>query len=110
MQESGETHSSVPSSGTSTCTGAVEPAPSPVAAAAGEGRTEPWQDADNWNHGIYFCKQDDRLLVPKQTPILGWTVNFGHPYAPAVLIGLVLLPVAVMSATKVDWSRWRKRM
>lgn len=44
---------------------------------------------NHWNWGLYFCKVDDRIFVPKQNPWLGWTINLGHPYGPPVLVGII---------------------
>ena len=46
---------------------------------------------------VYFNKSDENLLVPKRMG-WGWTVNLGHPWAPWVLLGLVIVPVAAASA------------
>ena len=47
----------------------------------------------SWNGSLYFSKADARLLVPKRTPWLGWTINLGHPHAEPALVGLILLPL-----------------
>jgi hypothetical protein len=69
----------------------------PVEAPAAE-PAQPWAQEANWSSGIYFSKADDRLIVPKQNKWLGWTLNFGHPWASAVLVGLIVLPIAIVSA------------
>ncbi|MFZ4595947.1 MAG: DUF5808 domain-containing protein [Verrucomicrobiaceae bacterium] len=39
-------------------------------------------DANNWKLGfIYFCRADQRILVPKRLWGLGWTLNFARPLA-----------------------------
>jgi uncharacterized membrane protein len=44
-----------------------------------------------WYGGFFYNNPDDRaLFVPKRYG-LGWTMNFGHPQARLVLIGLLLL-------------------
>jgi hypothetical protein len=36
----------------------------------------------HWKLGIfYFCRQDQRVLVPKRIQGLGWTINFARPSA-----------------------------
>jgi uncharacterized membrane protein len=53
-----------------------------------------------WNGGIFYNNPDDpAVFVPKRFG-LGWTMNFGHPQAKLVLIGmllLVLLPPLVVA-------------
>ena len=60
-----------------------------------------WNNADNWSRmgmfGIYFCKADQRLLVPKATPAFGWTLNLGHRHAVAWLGALITLPVLLVT-------------
>ncbi len=44
-----------------------------------------------WNAGVFYNNPDDpALFVPKRFG-LGWTMNFGHPQAKFVLIGMLLL-------------------
>ena len=53
-----------------------------------------------WYAGFFYNNPDDpALFVPKRYG-LGWTMNFGHPQARLVLIGLlvlVLLPPLVVA-------------
>lgn len=44
-------------------------------------------DPANWKLGVfYFCRADERIVVPKRIRGLGWTVNFARPLAvPFVL-------------------------
>lgn len=53
-----------------------------------------------WYGGVFYNNPDDpALFVPKRFG-LGWTMNFGHPQAKLVLIGIllvVLLPPLVMA-------------
>ncbi|MGH8531065.1 MAG: hypothetical protein ACRETN_14675 [Nevskiales bacterium] len=57
-----------------------------------------WNNPDNLSgrFGFYFSKRDSRLWVPKHPPWFGWTINLGHPYGGAVLIGALLLPLLVV--------------
>ena len=59
-----------------------------------------WHKPDNWSRmglfGIYFSKADTRVLVPKATPALGWTLNFGHRYSVLSLAALIMLPVMTL--------------
>ena len=56
-----------------------------------------WENPDNWSRrgmfGIYFSKKDTRWLVPKATPALGWTLNFGHRNSIFALAVVLVLPV-----------------
>ena len=56
-----------------------------------------WNNANNWSRmglfGVYFSKADTRAIVPKATPVFGWTLNFGHRYAVLSLAALIVLPV-----------------
>ncbi len=56
-----------------------------------------WQNPDNWLSpkflGIYASHRDNRFIVPKRNPVLGWTVNFGHRYGPPLVFGLAALAV-----------------
>jgi uncharacterized membrane protein len=61
-----------------------------------------WNSAHNWSRmglfGVYFSKSDTRLLVPKATPMFGWTINFGHRYAVVALMAMVTLPVVLVTS------------
>ena len=51
----------------------------------------------NWNSFVYFCKSDPRLWVPKANPLLGHTINFGHPQAPPYLLAAALAPTLLLA-------------
>lgn len=53
-----------------------------------------WADPENHRWGIYYCKADPRVIVPKRLKWMGWTVNFARPSAVPVLLGFVALAVA----------------
>lgn len=59
-----------------------------------------WNNAKNWSRlglfGIYFSKNDSRAIVPKATPVLGWTLNFGHRYSVLSLVTITVLPLAIV--------------
>jgi len=59
-----------------------------------------WNNVNNWSRlglfGIYFSKNDSRAIVPKATPVLGWTLNFGHRYSVLSLVAIMVLPVAIV--------------
>lgn len=61
-----------------------------------------WHNPDNWSRkgifGIYFSKTDTRVWVPKALPVLGWTINFGHPKAVFWLGAVIVMPVLLVLA------------
>ncbi len=60
-----------------------------------------WNDPPNWKWGVYYCKADPRLIVPKRWKWMGWTINAAHPASILVLlllIALLLVPVFVVEA------------
>jgi uncharacterized membrane protein len=62
-----------------------------------------WADPRNWPHGVYFCKQDPRLVVPKRR-FVGGTFNFAHPLAiPSCLaiLALVAYLIGVVAAPAI---------
>jgi hypothetical protein len=62
-----------------------------------------WRNLGNWSgtkwFGVYFCKLDSRLFVPKRSfPGLGWTINLGHPAGPRLFYSVtLLLPFLIMA-------------
>jgi hypothetical protein len=50
-----------------------------------------WSDPGNWlGFGIYYCKDDPRIIVPKQIKGFGWTMNFANPWVwPTIIIVLL---------------------
>ena len=53
-----------------------------------------------WNGDLYFNTHDDRFIVPKKNPWLGWTLNLGHPYSQVTLPALVILPPLLIALSK----------
>lgn len=50
------------------------------------------QDPGNYKFGfLYWNKYDKRIIVPKRTPFLGWTINFGNPYSYVFLILFIVI-------------------
>jgi uncharacterized membrane protein len=43
---------------------------------------------DGWydGFGLYHGPKDPRFLVPKRIPMMGWTINVSHPYAPVIIL------------------------
>lgn len=69
-----------------------------------------WNDPSNWTAlGVYRCAADPRLVVPKQQPMAGWTVNFARGGAKPLLVSIVGLAVvptllAVLFAVQDPWA------
>ena len=41
---------------------------------------------NNWRGVFYVNKKDKRMVVPKQAPAYGWTLNFGNPYSYVLIV------------------------
>ena len=55
-----------------------------------------YDDDRYWYAGVFYNNPDDpALFVPKRFG-LGWTLNFGHPQAKLVLIGILLLMLVLV--------------
>lgn len=49
-------------------------------------------DPNNWKAGVfYFNPQDPRILPPKRSEWMGWTINFANPLSIVVVIGFMFL-------------------
>lgn len=51
-------------------------------------RTE-WENPENWHGGylgLYHSRLDSRLVVPKRTRVMGWTLNTGRPLGMALIV------------------------
>ena len=56
-----------------------------------------YYDSNNWKLGcIYFCRADQRIVVPKRIRGLGWTLNFARPLAVPFLGFVILFVLGVM--------------
>ena len=56
-------------------------------------------DPHNQRCGVYHCKADPRVIVPKRAKWMGWTINVARPSAIPVLllmVAIVALPGAVV--------------
>ena len=53
---------------------------------------DPVDDTSNyvWST-FYFNRNDPRIIVPKRTRFLGWTINFARPASYLMLVVLLLL-------------------
>jgi len=50
-------------------------------------------DPHNQKWGVYHCKADPRVIVPKRLKWMGWTINAARPSA----IPVMLLMVAILA-------------
>jgi hypothetical protein len=69
--------------------------PRPVASTPPPAAAEPYA----W-WGAYHCAENPSLIVPKQNPWLGWTLNFAHPRAPFALAALGAASAAVLALAR----------
>jgi uncharacterized membrane protein len=47
-------------------------------------------DPTNYKWGIfYFNPKDKRIVVPKRSKMMGWTLNFGNLYSYLLIFGLI---------------------
>jgi len=54
-----------------------------------------WENPANWRWTfIYYCKDDPRIIVPKRSRILGWTMNFAHRRAIPTLALIIIAIIA----------------
>lgn len=64
-----------------------------------------WRNPANWTWrgplGLYASKRDTRLIVPKASPMLGWTLNFAHPARNYVLLAIAVLPLLLIVAQRI---------
>ncbi|MFN8256010.1 MAG: DUF5808 domain-containing protein [Bacteroidales bacterium] len=50
------------------------------------------KDPENYKWGIfYFNKRDRRFILPKRNRMMGWTLNFAHPYSWIIIAGILAL-------------------
>ena len=51
---------------------------------------------DNYKWGIFYFNPDDqRIIVPKREPGLGWTLNFARFYTWFILFVIILIIIGV---------------
>jgi Family of unknown function (DUF5808) len=56
-----------------------------------------WKDPENRKWGVYYCKADPRVIVPKRLKWMGWTINFALPSAiPLMLLTLAIVVVPIL--------------
>jgi uncharacterized membrane protein len=51
------------------------------------------KNPNNWKGIFYFNRSDYRIIVPKNNPYLGWTLNFASPYTYLFLIAIAAFAV-----------------
>ena len=49
------------------------------------------KNQNNWKGIFYFNKRDYNIIVPKNNPYLGWTLNFASPYTYLFIVALLAL-------------------
>ena len=55
------------------------------------------KDPENRRWGLYYCKADPRVIVPKRLRWMGWTINFARPSAiPVMLLTLAVVVVPIL--------------
>lgn len=53
---------------------------------------DPIDDINNYKWNVfYFNREDRRIIVPKRTRFLGWTINFARPESYLLLFVVLLL-------------------
>jgi uncharacterized membrane protein len=53
-------------------------------------------DPTNYKWGIfYFNRKDNRIVVPKRSRMMGWTLNFGNVYTYVFLILIVAAVIVI---------------
>ena len=51
------------------------------------------KNPNNWKGIFYFNRSDYRIIVPKNNPYMGWTLNFASPYTYLFLIAIAAFAV-----------------
>lgn len=49
------------------------------------------RDPQNWIGPFYYNKKDYRVIVPKYSPWMGYTLNFASPYAYVAMAAIVVI-------------------
>jgi hypothetical protein len=60
------------------------------------------RDPQNQKWGLYYCKADPRVIVPKRLKWMGWTINAARPSALLVVLftfAIVVVPVFLVRAS-----------
>ena len=60
-----------------------------------------WKNPNNWSgptwRSLYFSKRDSRIFVPKQMPVMGWTLNLGRGWRVLLLLAFFLLGIPLLT-------------
>jgi uncharacterized membrane protein len=51
------------------------------------------RDPQYWIGPFYFNKKDYRIIVPKYSPWMGWTLNFANPYSYLSLACIIIISI-----------------
>jgi uncharacterized membrane protein len=55
------------------------------------------QDPTNWKLGIfYYNKADDRMLLPKRTKLMGWTLNFAR-WQTWIIMAMLIITIVLLN-------------
>ena len=58
-----------------------------------------WRDPENHRLGAYYCPDDPRIIVPRRSKWMGWTINFarsgGFPTLVLMFVWIIVPQVAV---------------
>jgi uncharacterized membrane protein len=55
------------------------------------------KDPNNWKFGgIYYNKEDKRILPPKRIKWIGWTVNFANTKSVLFFITMLIVLLALL--------------
>ncbi len=55
------------------------------------------KDPNNWKFGgIYYNKEDKRILPPKRIKWMGWTVNFANTKSVLFFITMLIVLLALL--------------
>lgn len=58
-------------------------------------------DPNNWVWGVfYYNTEDKRLLPPKRTKQMGWTINFANPNSVMIVIIIIAILIIIGESTK----------
>lgn len=86
---------------TAPCCAHHRPHPACVLAAAIMAGEPGDDDASHWHwHLFYSNAADERILVPKRSPWMGWTFNFAHTESWVATGGLLAFAAACVASKK----------
>jgi hypothetical protein len=68
----------------------------------GEEIEDCWNGPHNREWGVYYCKADPRVIVPKRWKGMGWTINAARPSAIPVLLFMIVLVVVPAKVVRAN--------